>query len=503
MPGSKPLEVLVIGAGFAGVCAAIKLLEKGITNFRVYDKADGIGGTWWHNTYPGAACDVPSHFYCYSFEPNPEWSRRYAPQAEIQAYIENCAKKYGVLPHLELGRKLLSLAYDEERVIWRATFEDGADVETRFVINGSGALHKPFVPHFEGAEHYRGPTMHTGEWDAGFDPASKRIAVIGSAASAIQVVPQLAKSAAMVSLFQRTPNYIAPRRDFAYSEEQKDAFRHRPELMRRERRRMFLDGENRLFPMIVSQKARDEAKALLALHLRSQVRIRKYREALTPDYEVGCKRVLMSDDFLASLNEDNVELVTDPIREFRPDGIVTTDGTSRAFDAIVYATGFDIEAHIRAIEIRGKGGVSLADHWKNGVEAYRSVMVPGFPNYFMATGPNSGVGTTSVVFMIEQSIGWIMRAIRAAGRTGVVSVTPEATAEHNRGIRKKLKKTVWASGCRSWYLSKNGRIEILFPGDARSYRAQMRGLDRNEVHITPRRKRQKAPGRREPAEACS
>lgn len=484
MTAPHPLDVLIIGAGFAGIGAAIKLLQKGVTNFRVFDKADGIGGTWWHNRYPGAACDVPSHFYCYSFEPNPDWSRLHAPQPEIQAYIERCAEKYGVMPHVELGRTISGLSWDAKRSLWSAAFADGDTVEARFAINGMGALHRPKTPHFPGAEKLAGETMHTASWDPDFDPAGKRIAVIGSAASAIQAVPELAKTAAMVHLFQRTPNYVAPRNDFAYSEEQREQFRRDPDTMRAERERIFNEAETRLWPLIVDQSARDRTRELLKLYLGTQVRNRKYREALTPGFDVGCKRLLFSDEFLASLNEDTVELVTEPIREFTATGIVTGDGTERPVDAIIYATGFDIEAHQRSIDIRGENGLSLADAWKDGAQAYMSVLLPDFPNYFMATGPNSGVATTSVVFMIEQALDWIIRCIDMAGRDGVVTVTPEAMADYNRDIDDRLAETVWVTGgCKSWYHSAEGRVETLFPGNANDYRRQMSAVDPDAVRI--------------------
>ncbi|WP_370322807.1 flavin-containing monooxygenase [Oricola sp.] len=484
MTATQPLEVLIIGAGFAGIGAAIKLLEKGVTNLRVFDKAGGVGGTWWHNRYPGAACDVPSHFYCYSFEPNPDWSRLHAPQPEIQAYIERCAEKYGVMPHVELGKAITGLSWDVKRSLWFAAFADGDTAEARFVINGMGALHQPKIPQFRGADTFAGETMHTACWNPDSDPAGKRIAVIGSAASAIQAVPELAKTAAMVHLFQRTPNYIAPRNDYAYSDEQRAQFRSDPDAMRAERERIFNEAETRLWPLIVDQASRDRTRELLKLYLGTQVRNRKYRAALTPGFDVGCKRLLFSDDFLASLNEDNVELVTEPISAFTGGGIVTADGAERPLDAIIYATGFDIESHQRSIDIRGENGLSLSDAWKDGARAYMSVLLPDFPNYFMATGPNSGVATTSVVFMIEQALDWIIRCIDRAGDNGVVTVTPEATARYNREVDERLARTVWVTGgCKSWYHSAEGRVETLFPGNANDYRSQMSKIEPDDVRI--------------------
>ena len=478
---SGDLEVLIIGAGFSGVCAGIKLREAGITNFRIYDKADGIGGTWFLNTYPGAACDIQSHFYSYSFEPNPNWSRLYAPQPEIQAYIEHCADKYGVRKHIRLERKIASIIYDDADGIWVTTFEDGEVVKSRFVINGSGGLHEPSYAPFKGDSDYAGVRMHTARWDHDFDPAGKRIAVIGSAASAIQVVPQLAKVADKVSLYQRTPNYIAPRLDFSYTDEQIAAYSEDPSLIKTDRDDMYWDRENRLYPIVKNVAIRRAAAEDIKSFMRGQVTKTEYHDALMPDYELGCKRILISDDFLPSLNRDNVALVTSPIAEMTKTGIVTQDGASEEFDAIIYATGFDVQGHQFSMDIRGEGGLPLAEWWKDGSEAYRATLVPNFPNYFLVTGPNAGVGTTSIVHLIEQSVGWIVQAIQKAGEDLSISVSNDVTRTFNEALQKELSQTVWASGCKSWYLTADGRIETLFPGNAQDFEAQMRDVDPKEV----------------------
>ncbi|WP_136657547.1 NAD(P)/FAD-dependent oxidoreductase [Nitratireductor sp. XY-223] len=483
---NKPmLDVLIIGAGFAGICAGIKLRQAGIERFRIYDKADGIGGTWWNNVYPGAACDIPSHLYCYSFEPNPHWSRLYSPQDEIQAYIEGCADKYGLRPHLSLGREIRALRYDDETATWEAEFTDGERVHARFVINGSGGLHRPSTPQFKGAERFRGITMHTAEWDRDFDPTGKDIAIIGSAASAIQVLPAIADRAKSISLYQRTPNYILPRNDFAYSDRWKRLFRRFPLLNRLHRLMIFYRLELFVYPIITRGEYRAKRMEEARRYIKVMTRGRKVRAAMVPDYEMGCKRMLISDDFFDALNADNVELVPQPIEEITETGIISSDGGERPFDAIVYATGFDMEGHLFGIDITGENGITLRRAWNDGAQAYRGVMAPGFPNYFMATGPNTGVGTASVVYMIEQSIGWIMKCIRRAGADKVVSVTPEATAAYNSRIQAAFPDTVWTSGCQSWYRKPDGRIEILYPHDARSYRRQMKRVDRQHVLFTP------------------
>ena len=477
----EPLEVLVIGAGFSGVCAGIKLREAGITNFRIYDKTDGIGGTWWLNTYPGAACDIQSHFYSYSFEPNADWSRLYAPQPEIQSYIERCAEKYGISPHIHLNRKLVSVVYDDGAALWNSTFEDGEVVKSRFVINGSGGLHEPSYPDFKGSDTFKGVKMHTARWDHNFDPKGKRIGVIGSAASAIQAVPQLAKVAAHVGLYQRTANYIAPRLDFAYTPEQKAAYIDDPTLIKADRDDMYWDRENRLYPIVKNEAIRRMAAEDIKAFMRSQVTKTEYHEALTPNYELGCKRILISDDFYPALNRENVDLITSPIREITETGVITEDGVAHDYDALVYATGFDLQGHQFSLDLRGEGGLALSDWWQNGAEAYRATMVPHFPNYFLVTGPNAGVGTTSIVHLIEQSVGWIIQAIQMAGDDLNIAVGTEATRAFNDAIQQELSQTVWASGCKSWYLTEDGRIETLFPGNAQAFEAKMAQVDPREV----------------------
>ncbi len=482
--GAAPLDVLVVGAGFSGVCAAIRLKENGIENFAVYDKCEGIGGTWWLNTYPGAACDIPSHFYCYSFEMNPNWSRLYAPQPEIQQYIEDCAAKYGVRDRIHLGREIASIAFDDADGLWTTTFGDGEVVRSRFVINGGGGLHKPFIPDIDGIDNFAGAQMHTARWDHSFDPAGKRIAVIGSAASAIQATPQLAEAAEHVTLFQRTPNFIAPRNDFAYSAEDQEAFRTDPTKMAEVREGFFVDRDTRLYPIVVNPAIRKIAGEEIKTFIRSQVDDASLQDRLIPDFELGCKRILISDDFLPCLNRDNVVVETSGIECVTTDGVVTSDGSKVKLDAIIFATGFDLEGHRNAMSITGAGGVTLADLWRDQADAYRSSMIPEFPNYFMVTGPNAGVGTTSVVFLIEQAVEWIIDVIKLAGRDKLVSPSADACAAHSADIHERLGKTVWASGCDSWYIASNGRNGSLFAGNGQDFADQMSAVALDDLIIT-------------------
>ena len=477
----KRLEVLVIGAGFSGICAAVKLKQAGIQAFEVIDKNKGLGGTWYANTYPGATCDIPAHFYSLSCAPDPDWAQLYSPQAEIRAYMEDVVARFVVGDRFSFRREATGARYDAEANGWIVTV-DGEEIFARFLINAMGGLHKPAWPDIPGRETFTGAAMHTAQWDPGFDPAGKRIAVIGSAASAIQVIPEIAKTAARVDVYQRTPNYISPRGDFAYSDAQKARFARFPLWQRLYRWMIRKRLDLVLYPAIQSPKRRKTMAERVTGYMRRVVKDPGLHDKLAPDYEIGCKRILISDDFYATLNRENVDLVTDRIARITATGIETADGTEREVDALVYATGFDIQSQYLALDLVGEGGVRLRDLWAERVEAYKGVMVAGFPNYFMTTGPNTGVGTTSVVYMIEQTVPWILHAIRAAG-DGAVDVQPGAQAAFNAGVHDGLSQTVWATGCQSWYKRPDGRIETLYPGNAAAYVREMRSLPRRALKI--------------------
>jgi len=477
----RPLDALVIGVGFSGICAGIKLRETGITNFRIYDKAQGIGGTWWDNVYPGAACDVPSHLYCFSFEPNPDWSRLFSPQPEIQQYAEHCVDKYGLRPHIEFGREVESMDFDDALGLWCTAFTNGAPAWSRFIIAGMGGLHKPMWPDIPGRSDFAGAAMHTAKWDRDFDPAGKRIAVIGSAASAIQAVPALAKSAAQVTLFQRTANYIAPRNDLEYSDRQKRRFARNHLWARLYRWLIFMRLELFVYPIIGRRWYRTSRAKGVINFMRRAVRKPALHDALAPHFELGCKRILISDDFYPSLNRDNVSLVTAGIDRIAVDGVVDALGNLHRADAIVFATGFDIDGQFHGMDVTGANGIGLRDVWKDRVEAYRGVMVAGFPNFFMTTGPNTGVGTTSVIFMIEQTVGWIMRCIGDLKPGETVTPREAAQRAYNDEIQALLGETVWATGCKSWYKREDGRIETLVPYNARRFRREMKTVRADDL----------------------
>lgn len=477
---AAPLDVLILGAGFGGIGAAIKLREQGIDNIRVLEKAAGIGGTWWHNTYPGAACDIPSHLYCYSFEPNPNWSRKFSPQPEIQAYIERCAHKYDVMRHIQLNTEVRAFNFDEARNLWVATLTDNSTIAARHVILATGGLHLPVFPDIPGMQSFDGPSMHSAEWDHSVDFADKRVAVIGSAASAIQLIPELAKVAGQLDIYQRTPNYIAPRNDREFTEREKTRFARWPRLARLYRKFLFLRGELILFPIVKSKQRsrwREQAQALVKRHIRGSVKDPALSKAMIPDFPLGCKRILIADNFYPAINQPNVTVITDGIQTITKDGVQTADGEMHQADIIVYATGFDMETYMRKTEVTGPGGVRLSDIWSDLPRAYKGAFIPGLPNFYMTTGPNTGVGTTSVVVMIEAQLQLILQAIKAAGSDQLIEVSAAAHDRYNENIRAALQNTVWAGDCLSWYKRADGEIASLYPYNARAFLKDHQQLD--------------------------
>ena len=488
--GKQPvLDVLILGAGFGGSCAAIKLREKGIDNIRILEKAAGIGGTWWHNTYPGAACDIASHLYCYSFEPNPNWSRKFSPQPEIQAYIEHCADKYDVRRHVQLNTDVQSFNFDEARGLWLAHLPGGQNLAAHHVIFATGGLHLPAFPDIPGMGNFKGPAMHSAQWDHSVDFDNKRVAVIGSAASAIQLIPEVAKVAAHMDVYQRTPNYIAPRNDREFRTWEKALFARLPWLGKLYRQWLFMRGELLLFPIVKTKgrsRVRNAAERMVRRNINSSVKDPATREAMIPDYPMGCKRMLIADNFYEAMNRPHVDLVTDGIERIESDGVVTAGDKKHPADIIVYATGFDMETYMRKTEVTGPGGVKLSELWADMPRAYKGGFVPGMPNFYLTTGPNTGVGTTSVVYMIEAQLQLILQAIETAGTEKLIEVTEEATERYNADIHEALQDTVWAGDCLSWYKRPDGEITTLYPYNARTYLKDHQKLVTEDFTVRPR-----------------
>ncbi|MBW8486686.1 flavin-containing monooxygenase [Actinomadura parmotrematis] len=459
--------IVIIGSGFAGLGMAIQLKKAGFNDFVILEKSEALGGTWHDNTYPGCACDVPSHMYSFSFELNPGWSRMFAPQPEIRAYMERVAGKYGLLDHLRFGAEVEAMEYDDAERRWEVTLAGGDVLTPRAVVSGIGALHIPSFPDLPGIERFQGTAFHSAEWDHGYDLAGKRVAVIGTGASAIQFVPQIAKKAADLVLFQRTPPWIQPKPDRAIPAPVRTVFEKVPGAARAFRSGIYWTLEARAVGFTIDPRLSGPMEALARWHLKRQIADPELRAKVTPDYTIGCKRVLLSNDYYPALTRDNVHVETAGVAEVREHSIVTADGTEYEVDCIVYGTGFKVTDALGEQRIVGRDGIKIQEAWANGIEAYRGTTLPGFPNLFFLLGPNTGLGHNSVVFMIEAQIQHVLSCLRLVQERGGTSIEPkpEALRSFNDRMHKRLRRSVWSEGgCQSWYLDDSGVNRTLWPG---------------------------------------
>ncbi|RQQ58901.1 alpha/beta hydrolase fold domain-containing protein [Burkholderia stagnalis] len=469
---AAPLAAIIIGAGFAGIGMAIALQREGMHDFVILERAHDVGGVWRDNSYPGAACDVPSHLYSFSFEPNPRWSRTFAPQAEIHAYLQHCARKYGLARHLRFGAEVRHARYDEPHALWRVTLADGTELSAALLVSGTGQLSRPALPTLPGMETFRGHAFHSAHWDHAYPLAGKRVAVVGTGASAIQFVPAIAGAVKSLTVFQRSPAYLMPRSDRPYRRWEQALFRRLPWAMKLHRAAIYLRYESRAIAFTRLNGLMDVAvgrpfRKLLA----RQVPDAALRERLTPDYPIGCKRILLSSDYLAAIARPNVELVTQGIRRVTEHGIETADGTHHPVDAIVYGTGFAATEFLSPMRITGRGGLDLNDAWRRGAQAYLGMTVPGFPNFFMLYGPNTNLGHNSIVYMLESQIAHVMRCVRAMRQAGASAIDVDAGRyrRYNLHVQQRLAGSVW-SGCKSWYVDASGHNSTNWPGFTLTYR---------------------------------
>ena len=477
--------IAIIGAGFAGIGTAIQLRKAGIYSFTIFERAHEIGGTWRDNTYPGAACDVPSHVYSFSFELNPSWSRVFSESGEIQGYLLDVVEKWNLRPNLRLGTSIVEARFDEAAGTWTLTTDADETFTARVVISGVGGLVDPAFPDIKGLQSFSGELFHTARWNHDFDVTGKRVAVIGTGASAVQVVPSIAPRVAKLSVFQRTPGWVLPKLDRKYSEKAKKRLARFPLLQRFFRLVRYWLSE--VFgPMIFldSKPLSSLAEKGSMRHLASQVSDPELREKLTPHFQFGCKRILISDDYWASFERDNVDLVTDPIEEIKPEGIQTRDGTLHEVDAIVLATGFDVGLVAAPFAVTGLGGKTLDDAWSGGAVAYKGMTVSGFPNWFILMGPNTGPGHTSVLVYTEAQIHHALQAIQKLRDENLkyVDIRQDVQDGYNEGIQRRMKHMVWSS-CKSWYLSEDGSNHALYPGFAAEYILRARNFKPSEYEI--------------------
>lgn len=475
-PSRIDYEVCIIGSGFAGLGMAIQLAKAGERSFVVLEQAASVGGTWRDNTYPGCACDIPSHLYSFSFEPKADWTRMYPPQREIEAYLNECARKHQLERHLRCNTSLLEARFNEETAVWHLKTSQGSFV-VRHLVTAIGGLSRPSIPHLPGIESFEGAAFHSAQWRHDVQLEGKRIAVIGTGASAIQFVPQVVPKAAKLTLFQRTPAWIMPKLDREIPPAERKRYARIPGLRRLFRALIFWRQEMMAIAFTQKPHLMGKAQEMALAHLHGQVADPVLREKLTPKYTMGCKRVLISNDYFPSLTQANVEVVTEGIREVKPNAIVDSAGVEHPVDVLIYGTGFKASELLAPLRIVGREGVLLDDAWRTqGMHAHKGTMVAGFPNLFMLSGPNTGLGHNSIIFMIEAQIEHVLKLVRDAKtrRAAAVEVKAIADSDYNEDLQKMMRKTVWSTGCKSWYMDATGRNVTLWPSYSFAFRKELR-----------------------------
>ena len=487
VPGAiRVTAVAIVGGGFAGLAMAARLRRDGVEDFVVFERGDDVGGTWRDNTYPGAACDVPSHLYSFSFLPNPNWRHTYSRQADIQAYLRGSVDEIGLRSRVRLGHELLEASWDDARAQWVLSTSQGTWRAT-FLVLATGALSDPHIPTIPGMERFAGHTFHSARWDHAAPLAGRDVAVIGTGASAVQLVPEIQPIVKHMQVYQRTPPWVIPRQDRAISDGARRLYARLPALQRVVREAIYWGRESYVLGFAHQPRLLGAVARVARRHMEHQVRDPATRRALTPDYSVGCKRILISSDWYPALTRPNAELITDPIREVREHSVVTDDGRERHVDTMILATGFRATEPPIAGRVHGRDGRSLGEVWQpTGMAAYKGTAVAGFPNMFFVVGPNTGLGHTSMVIMIEAQAAYIGEAMSQIARRGTrtVEVRQAAHDRYNDMLQRRLARTVWSTGgCASWYLDDHRRNTTLWPASSWSFRRQMRRFDAEAYHL--------------------
>ncbi len=477
-------RVVIVGAGFGGVAATIELARHGITDVTVLDAAPEIGGTWLYNTYPGAACDVPSHLYSFSYAQRRDWTRLCSPQQEILEYLQGVARTHGVAEKVSCGVRVSTCAWDDDTATWTVTAEDGRTWEAEALIVATGQLNQPQVPRIEGIDEFAGHTFHSARWDHDHDLRGRRVAVIGSGASAVQFVPEIAKETAFLSVFQRTGNWFLARKNSPYPAWMRAAFAHVPGLQAYRRGFIFRYGEVLTAGIRHPRTLGKLVKARSTRFMRSQLRDPEVRRKAWPDYTFGCKRVLFSSAYLPALQRADVELVTDAITRLVPDGVQTADGRVHAVDTVIWATGFATTRFMFPMEITGSGGLELEKVWADGPHAHLGMTVPGFPSMFVLYGPNTNTSGGSIIFYLEQQAAYVRQALQAMRARGASSVMVRADVEaaSDAALQARFPGTAWMA-CDSWYRDRTGRIVTNWPGYMREYRKATERFDPAEYEF--------------------
>ncbi len=470
-------QAVIIGAGFGGLGMAIRMKQQGVNDLLLIEKGDDVGGCWRDNTYPGAACDVPSHLYSFSFEGHYPWSRRFAPQAEILGYLRHCASKYDIRRHILFNTEVSAAEWQDQQHHWRIELSDGTHVTARALITATGQLNQPAYPPLQGIDAFHGRHFHSARWDHSVDLQGKTVAVVGTGASAIQFVPEIAKVAAKLTLFQRSAAYVISKPDRAYSKLEHRILEKWPVSHTLDRARIYAANEARVLGFTSFQKAMELYKWLFRRQLTSQIQDPALREKLTPDYPMGCKRILMSNDYYPALAQDNVEVINHGVQSVDRTGLTDSKGVHHLADVIIYGTGFRATEFLTPIDIRGRDGRRLNDVWLDGAEAYLGICVHGFPNLFMLYGPNTNLGHNSIIYMLESQFHYVLQCLESLKEYPLMEVRDDVQSAFNQRIQKQIRETIWEKGCNSWYKTKSGKNTANWPGFTFDYRRRTRHLN--------------------------
>lgn len=478
-PAREP-SIVIIGTGFGGLGMAIQLRKAGYRNFRLLEKADSVGGTWRDNTYPGAACDVQSHLYSYSFEPKHDWSRKFGRQEEIRQYMVDCVRKYGLGRHIHFRQEVTRASFDGDTRLWDIQTRAGEHFQANVLISATGQLNQPAYPRIQGIETFGGRAFHSARWEHDYDLTGKRVAVIGTGASAIQFVPEILPKVRSLKLFQRSAAWVIPKPDRPFQPWEQWLFKHLPGHDRMYRNLIYWKNESRALAFTRFNALLEIFAWQAKRELRKQVDDPVKREKLVPDYRIGCKRVLISNDWGPAMNQDHLELVTDSIERVSEKGVVTSDGREHEVDAIIYGTGFKATDFLSPMTITGPDGTDLNSAWREGAEAYKGVTVNGFPNLFMLYGPNTNLAHNSIIYMLESQFRYVLSCLELLQEQGpgsAMQVRPERQSRYVESLQQRLKDSVWESGCTSWYRNEHGRNTVNWPGFTFSYRLATRRAD--------------------------
>ena len=480
------VSVAVVGTGFGGIGMAARLLQAGATDLVLFEKDRDVGGVWRDNTYPGAACDVPSALYSFSFAPQSVWSRRFAGQAEIHDYLRRVARDTGVLPNVRFGVEVLSATFDEDRACWRLQLSTGQQHEADVLVAACGQLSRPAVPAIPGLDSFAGRVFHSARWDHEHDLHGRRVGVLGTGASAIQFVPEIAPQVAALTLFQRSAPYVLRKPDGVHGPRRHALFAKVPALQSADRLRTYVSNELRSLGFNTEPRLMKGHETRFRRHLARQVAEPGLRAALTPTDPIGCKRILQSNDWYPTLVQPHVRVVTDDVVRVEPRGPVTADGTVHEVDTLVLGTGFTATDLLVPMQVTGRGGRTLSQAWEQGAEAHLGTAVSGFPNLFVLYGPNTNLGHNSIVLMLEAQFRYVLQAVRHLQQQGGwMDVRPQVQAAYNDELQRRLRGTVFAGGCRSWYLTATGRNTQNWPGSTLEFRLRLRRLRLADFELAP------------------